>query len=92
MKNGLFTASVETVRFYYSKSSIFHIHICFFNLLWKEPIIIDNNILEQDFEAEKPDEKYVGDITYVWTDEGWLYLACAQHGQQLGGESPLRAW
>jgi putative transposase len=33
------------------------------------------NLLEQDFEAEKPDEKYVGDITYVWTDEGWLYLA-----------------
>lgn len=33
------------------------------------------NLLKQNFEADKPDEKYVGDITYVWTDEGWLYLA-----------------
>ena len=33
------------------------------------------NLLKQNFEADRPDEKYVGDITYVWTDEGWLYLA-----------------
>jgi putative transposase len=32
-------------------------------------------LLKQNFEADRPDEKYVGDITYVWTDEGWLYLA-----------------
>ena len=36
---------------------------------------IYTNLLEQDFEAEKPDEKYRRDITYVWTDKGWLYLA-----------------
>jgi putative transposase len=33
------------------------------------------NLLQQNFEASKPDEKYVSDITYIWTDEGWLYLA-----------------
>ena len=25
--------------------------------------------------ADKPNQKWVSDITYVWTDEGWLYLA-----------------
>ena len=33
------------------------------------------NLLQQDFSASKPDEKYVSDITYIWTEEGWLYLA-----------------
>ena len=33
------------------------------------------NLLEQNFEANKPNKKFVSDITYIWTDEGWLYLA-----------------
>ena len=33
------------------------------------------NLLQQNFVATKPDEKWVSDITYIWTDEGWLYLA-----------------
>ena len=33
------------------------------------------NLLEQNFEASKPNEKWVSDITYIWTEEGWLYLA-----------------
>ena len=33
------------------------------------------NLLEQDFNADKPNQKWVSDITYIWTDEGWLYLA-----------------
>ena len=33
------------------------------------------NILNRDFYASAPDEKYVGDITYIPTNEGWLYLA-----------------
>lgn len=34
-----------------------------------------DNLLNRDFTAEKPNQKWVSDITYVWTDEGWLYLA-----------------
>lgn len=33
------------------------------------------NLLEQDFTAVAPNRKWVSDITYVATDEGWLYLA-----------------
>jgi transposase InsO family protein len=33
------------------------------------------NILNQKFQATKPNEKWVGDITYIDTAEGWLYLA-----------------
>ena len=33
------------------------------------------NILNRDFYASSPDEKYVGDITYIPTSQGWLYLA-----------------
>ena len=33
------------------------------------------NLLDQDFSAEGPDEKWGVDISYVWTAEGWLYLA-----------------
>jgi transposase InsO family protein len=33
------------------------------------------NRVQQDFYASLPDEIYVGDITYIRTKEGWLYLA-----------------
>ena len=33
------------------------------------------NLLDQDFSAERPDEKWGAAISYVWTREGWLYLA-----------------
>jgi transposase InsO family protein len=33
------------------------------------------NLLQQDFSAERPNQKWVSDITYIATDEGWLYLA-----------------
>ncbi len=36
---------------------------------------VAHNLLDQNFESSKPNEKFVSDITYVWTDEGWLYLA-----------------
>ena len=36
---------------------------------------ISENILDRNFEASRPNEKWVTDITYVWTSEGWLYLA-----------------
>jgi transposase InsO family protein len=34
------------------------------------------NRLKQNFEASAPNTKWCADITYVWTKEGWLYLAC----------------
>jgi transposase InsO family protein len=33
------------------------------------------NILDGDFAADMPNRKWAGDITYIWTHEGWLYLA-----------------
>jgi len=33
------------------------------------------NLLAQDFVATRPNEKWLADITYIDTDEGWLYLA-----------------
>lgn len=33
------------------------------------------NLLRRDFQAPKPDTVWVSDITYIATDEGWLYLA-----------------
>ena len=33
------------------------------------------NIIDQDFTAERRDEKWAADISYIWTREGWLYLA-----------------
>jgi putative transposase len=33
------------------------------------------NLLEQDFTATAVNEKWVADITYIWTDQGWLYLS-----------------
>ena len=32
------------------------------------------NLLQQNFSAHQPNEKWVSDITYIWTEEGWLYL------------------
>ncbi len=33
------------------------------------------NLLNRDFSADRPNQKWAGDISYVWTREGWLYLA-----------------
>ena len=34
-----------------------------------------DNLLDRNFIVDKPNQAYVGDITYIRTDEGWLYLA-----------------
>jgi transposase InsO family protein len=33
------------------------------------------NVLSRDFTTPAPNKVWVGDITYIWTREGWLYLA-----------------
>ena len=33
------------------------------------------NLLDQDFTCDGPDQKWGADISYIWTSEGWLYLA-----------------
>ena len=39
----------------------------------KQPIAAD--LLGREFTASAPDKAYVTDITFIWTTEGWLYLA-----------------
>ena len=39
----------------------------------KHPVV--PNLLKRDFRAERPDHKWLTDITYIPTREGWLYLA-----------------
>ena len=34
-----------------------------------------DNLLNREFDVAQPDQVYASDITYVWTQEGWLYLA-----------------
>lgn len=36
---------------------------------------IEPNVLDRKFTATRPNERWVTDITYVWTNEGWCYLA-----------------
>ncbi len=33
------------------------------------------NLMDRDFMADAPNQKWAGDISYVWTRAGWLYLA-----------------
>lgn len=39
------------------------------------PYPVAPNLLDQDFTASRPNEKWLVDITYIPTAEGWLYLA-----------------
>ncbi len=41
----------------------------------EEGAAIAPNLLQQDFHAEQPNQKWTTDTTYIWTQEGWLYLA-----------------
>lgn len=41
----------------------------------KHNLPIAPNLLERNFEPEAPNQVWTSDITYLWTDEGWLYLA-----------------
>lgn len=36
---------------------------------------VSDNLLWRDFSAEKPNEKWTSDITYIWVDNRWMFLA-----------------
>jgi len=37
--------------------------------------VVHENVLARDFAVGTPNRAWAGDITYLWTGEGWLYLA-----------------
>jgi putative transposase len=41
----------------------------------RNPTEIAQNVLDRQFEASAPNQKWVADFTYLWTAEGWLYVA-----------------
>ncbi len=41
----------------------------------KHNLPVFDNLLQQDFSTTAPNQKWAGDITYLGTEEGWLYLA-----------------
>jgi putative transposase len=41
----------------------------------KHNLPVAPNVLNREFSVDAPDQVYVSDITYLWTQEGWLYLA-----------------
>jgi putative transposase len=38
----------------------------------EERSVIADNILDRDFQADRPNQKWLADFTYIWTAEGWL--------------------
>jgi len=50
----------------------------------KHKLPVAENLLKQEFKVYTPDRVWVSDITYVTTDEGWLYLA--GHKDLFNGE------
>jgi hypothetical protein len=49
------------------------------------------NLLDQDFTTDAPNQKWAGDISYIWTSEGWLYLAVILdlYSRRVIGWTPL---
>jgi len=41
----------------------------------KHTLPVAPNLLNREFMACAPNRKWCGDISYVWTDEGWMYIA-----------------
>ncbi len=46
-----------------------------FRVTTKSGMTRASNLLEQDFSAATTNERWASDITYLWTGQGWLYLA-----------------
>jgi putative transposase len=41
----------------------------------KHDLLVADNVLDRQFNVDRPNRVYAGDITYIPTQEGWLYLA-----------------
>ncbi|GAB6852719.1 hypothetical protein JCM10599A_65230 [Paraburkholderia kururiensis] len=41
----------------------------------KHKLPVAENLLNREFRPAEPNQVFSSDITYIWTDEGWLYLA-----------------
>ena len=41
----------------------------------KHTMPVAPNLFNREFNVKEPDQVYVSDMTYIWTNEGWLYLA-----------------
>ena len=41
--------------------------------------MVYSNVLDQQFDAKHPNESWVSDINYIWTNEYWLYLALVKN-------------
>ena len=63
---------------------------------------VASNLLDQNFSTEAPNEKWAADISYIWTAQGWLYLAVMLDlysrrvigwavGARMTSDLPLRA-
>ncbi len=50
---------------------------------------IAENVLDREFEQDAPDRVWLADMTYIWTLEGWLYLAAVldAHSRKIIGWS-----
>jgi len=53
----------------------------------KHGYAIAPNLLDRDFTATQPNQKWAVDISYIWTSEGWLYLAVVMdlHSRRIIG-------
>ena len=45
------------------------------DLCERQATAVAANVLERSFDASAPNRKWIADFTYVWTAEGWLYVA-----------------
>jgi len=72
-----FSCSLNRVASLMRKNGIYAIHKRKFKITThsKHNKPVWPNILDRNFTVERPNAVWVTDITYIWTEEGWLYLA-----------------
>ena len=53
---------------------------------------VSPNVVNREFIATRPNQVWLSDITYVWTDEGWMYLAAVldMHSRRIVGHALSR--